>query len=300
MLGCDSSRALKDAQSRVLLSLEVRCWPAAFPRGGRMTAHDTAALAWSVLCHCPAPGTHMALAPLQTGRAPLAQLSVLSTTETFRGQEGDGGFRLAAVAVVRNRGGVWAHAATGTRAEAVQQRSAPALHGRGVCTLQRACGGSKPALTTYASNCAPAPADGSILVLDAVTPAVSDKFVVRTSGGVEVPRACKHTPPARHLGAPHACTVCCRPPAQHRSCNHPHSPQPQLSQVKTQRACSDYRKVEFAHASAKITDLRYIGLVTSQRLKTDAKLRLGEACPLNTVTTVEELKAVVDAAASNP
>lgn len=70
--------------------------------------------------------------------------------------------------------------------------------------------------------------------------------------------------------------------------------------MKTQRACSDYRKVEFAHASAKITDLRYIGLVTSQRLKTDAKLRLGEACPLNTVTTVEELKAVVDAAASNP
>ena len=42
---------------------------------------------------------------------------------------------------------------------------------------------------------------------------------------------------------------------------------PRHPQVKTQRACSDYHKVEFPHCRTRITDLRYIGSVTAARLK---------------------------------
>ncbi|KAI8477452.1 MAG: hypothetical protein J3K34DRAFT_515786 [Monoraphidium minutum] len=69
--------------------------------------------------------------------------------------------------------------------------------------------------------------------------------------------------------------------------------------VKTQRACSDYRKVEFPHALAKITDLRNIGAVTAARLKADAKQHLGPHCPLERVETVGELQQLVQAAVGN-
>lgn len=77
---------------------------------------------------------------------------------------------------------------------------------------------------------------------------------------------------------------------------HAHQTNDKSKQVKTQRACSDYRKAEFPHRAAPITGVRHIGAVTAQRLKDDARAHLGAGCPLARVEAVADLQRVVAAA----
>ena len=95
-------------------------------------------------------------------------------------------------------------------------------------------------------------------------------------------------PPFRtHLTPPH-------PPT------HPYPPTHlPPKQVKTARACQDYRKEEFPHATARITELRYIGAVTAEKLKAGARRHLGAACPVDSVTTVADMRALLQTAAVN-
>lgn len=78
----------------------------------------------------------------------------------------------------------------------------------------------------------------------------------------------------------HRCCCCCPP------------------QVKTQRALNDYRKSAFPHYKDEITRLRYIGVVSANRLK-DARAHLGPDVPISCVDTVEDLKKLLEYADTN-
>jgi hypothetical protein len=68
--------------------------------------------------------------------------------------------------------------------------------------------------------------------------------------------------------------------------------------VKTQRALNDYRKSAFPHYKDEITRLRYIGVVSANRLK-DARAHLGQDVPVECVDTVQDLKKLVEYAETN-
>jgi hypothetical protein len=55
-------------------------------------------------------------------------------------------------------------------------------------------------------------------------------------------------------------------------------------QVKTQRAISDYRKCDYPHYKDELTKLKYVGNITSQRLR-DIQAHLGPDVPFNSITT---------------
>lgn len=78
---------------------------------------------------------------------------------------------------------------------------------------------------------------------------------------------------------------------RHRCCCCP-------TQVKTQRALNDYRKSAFPHYKDEITRLRYIGVVSANRLK-DARAHLGPDVPISCVDTVEDLKKLLEYADTN-
>jgi hypothetical protein len=69
-------------------------------------------------------------------------------------------------------------------------------------------------------------------------------------------------------------------------------------QVKTQRALNDYRKSAFPHYKDEITRLRFIGVVSANRLK-DARAHLGQDVPVMCVDTVQDLKKLVEYAETN-
>ncbi|KAI8470004.1 MAG: hypothetical protein J3K34DRAFT_267236 [Monoraphidium minutum] len=72
---------------------------------------------------------------------------------------------------------------------------------------------------------------------------------------------------------------------------------------KSQRAVDDYTKDPFpALASGDLRRVRHVGEVTERRLKANARAAdvLGSECPLERVTTVAELRAVVRAARTSP
>lgn len=77
-------------------------------------------------------------------------------------------------------------------------------------------------------------------------------------------------------------------------CNAP----PIRLQVKTQRALNDYRKSAFPHYKDEITRLRFIGVVSANRLK-DARAHLGQDVPVECVDTVQDLKKLVEYAETN-
>lgn len=68
--------------------------------------------------------------------------------------------------------------------------------------------------------------------------------------------------------------------------------------MKTQRALNDYRKSAFPHYKDEITRLRYIGVVSANRLK-DARAHLGQDVPVECVDTVQDLKKLVEYAETN-
>jgi hypothetical protein len=74
--------------------------------------------------------------------------------------------------------------------------------------------------------------------------------------------------------------------------------QPAATQVKTQRALNDYRKSAFPHYKDEISRLRYIGVVSANRLK-DARAHLGADVPIGCVDTVEDLKKLLEYADTN-
>lgn len=69
-------------------------------------------------------------------------------------------------------------------------------------------------------------------------------------------------------------------------------------QVKTQRALNDYRKSAFPHYKDEITRLRFIGVVSANRLK-DARAHLGQDVPVECVDTVQDLKKLLEYAETN-
>lgn len=70
------------------------------------------------------------------------------------------------------------------------------------------------------------------------------------------------------------------------------------AQVKTQRALNDYRKSAYPHYKDEITRLRFIGVVSANRLK-DARAHLGQDVPVACVETVQDLKKLVEYAEAN-
>lgn len=68
--------------------------------------------------------------------------------------------------------------------------------------------------------------------------------------------------------------------------------------VKTQRALNDYRKSEYPHYKDELTKLKYIGSITSQRLR-EIQTHLGPDVPFTCVETVEQLKQLMEYADAN-
>jgi hypothetical protein len=61
---------------------------------------------------------------------------------------------------------------------------------------------------------------------------------------------------------------------------------------------NDYCKSAFPHYKDEITRLRYVGIVSANRLK-DARAHLGNDIPVKRVETVQDLKQLVEYAETN-
>jgi hypothetical protein len=222
------------------------------------------------------PTGHVLLA-MQGGTARLPGLSVATKADNFRQAGGDpvSGFRLVAVLVGPDANGGLAPV----------QGAAPAV------SLKFVVGGrGRTALGPRLGRLPACANPNAALWLEGRTLSFS---LARARARVPASRRA----PLPHTGHPHS--------TRWLGCTYPRGPDapPSLNaKVKTARAIAEYRKVEFPHATARITELRHIGAITAERLKSNARRHVGAAyppdCP-DSVTTVADMRALLQAAEHN-